>query len=52
MNKIKIIWLILETSVFLMGAAIIVCGFADIALPKSVWLLFAVLIIVNFHKKN
>ncbi len=52
MRKIKMIWLILEISVFLMGAAIIVCGFADIALPKSVWLLFAVLILVNFHKKN
>lgn len=52
MNKFKIIWLILEISVFLMGVAIIICGFADISLPKSVWLLFAVLIIVNFHKKN
>ena len=59
MNKFKLIGLISGMIGLLTGVAMIICGFADIPLPKPVWILFAVdcllnavLIIVNAKKKS
>lgn len=59
MNKIKITGLISGICGLLISIAMIICGFADVALPKPVWVVFAVvclinavLIIVNFKKKR
>ncbi len=58
MNKYKLIGIISGICGLLTGIAMIIFGFADIAVPKPIWLLFAVdcllnvvLIIVNFKKR-
>ncbi len=59
MNKFKIVGLISGIIGLLISVAMIICGFAEIALPKPVWVVFAVvclinavLIIVNAKKKR